>query len=59
MPNSCSGSFIASLLERRRRVDQALFALVMEAYLHAASTRKTVVFTTTSPGADQSSSAAS
>jgi len=28
------------LLERRRRVDQALFAGVMEAYLHQVSTRK-------------------
>jgi len=28
------------LLERRRRVDQALFAVVMEAYVHGVSTRK-------------------
>jgi putative transposase len=28
------------LLEPRRRVDQALFAVVMEAYLHGVSTRK-------------------
>jgi transposase-like protein len=28
------------LLERRRRVDQALFAVVVEAYLHGVSTRK-------------------
>jgi putative transposase len=28
------------LLERRRRVDQCLFAVVMEAYLHGTSTRK-------------------
>jgi putative transposase len=28
------------LLERRRRVDQALLAVVMEAYLHGVSTRK-------------------
>ncbi len=34
------GSFFPSLLERRRRVDQALFAVVMEAYLHGVSTRK-------------------
>jgi hypothetical protein len=27
-------------LKRRRRVDQALFAVVMEAYLHGVSTRK-------------------
>jgi putative transposase len=35
-----TGSFFPSLLERRRRVDQALFAVVMEAYLHGVSTRK-------------------
>src|SRR5215831_15431263 len=29
-----------SLLERRRRVDQSLFAVIMEAYLHGTSTRK-------------------
>ena len=28
------------LLERRRRVDQALFAVIMEAYLHGVSTPK-------------------
>jgi putative transposase len=30
----------SALLERRRRIDQALFAVVMEAYLHGVSTRK-------------------
>jgi putative transposase len=35
-----TGSFFPALLERRRRVDQALFAVVMEAYLHGVSTRK-------------------
>src|SRR3954449_4662027 len=30
-----AGSFFPSLLERRRRIDQALFAVVIEAYLHA------------------------
>lgn len=34
IPKLCTGSFFPSLLERRRRVDQALFAVVMEAYLH-------------------------
>ena len=34
------GSFFPSLLERRRRIDQALFALVMEAYVTGASVRK-------------------
>lgn len=33
-------AFYPSLLERRRRVDQALFAVVMEAYIHGVSTRK-------------------
>jgi transposase-like protein len=40
IPRLRSGSFFPSLLERRRRVDQALFAVVMEAYLHGVSTRK-------------------
>jgi hypothetical protein len=35
-----AGSFFPSLLERRRPIDQALFAVVMEAYLHGVSTRK-------------------
>ena len=40
IPKLRSGSFFPVLLERRRRVDQALFAVVMEAYLHGVSTRK-------------------
>ena len=40
IPKLRSGSFFPSLLERRRRVDQALFAVIMEAYLHGVSTRK-------------------
>ena len=40
IPKLRTGSFFPSLLERRRRVDQALFAVVMEAYLHEVSTRK-------------------
>jgi putative transposase len=40
IPKLRAGSFFLSLLERRRRVDQALFAVVMEAYLHGVSTRK-------------------
>ncbi|GII59554.1 hypothetical protein Pth03_79430 [Planotetraspora thailandica] len=39
IPKLRSGSFFPSLLERRRRIDQALFAVVMEAYLHGVSTR--------------------
>jgi putative transposase len=34
IPKLRAGSFFPSLLERRRRVDQALLAVVMEAYLH-------------------------
>ena len=40
IPKLRTGSFFPSLLERRRRVDQCLFAVVMEAYLHGTSTRK-------------------
>src|ERR687883_1388807 len=40
IPKLRTGSFFPSLLDRRRRVDQALFAVVMEAYLHGVSTRK-------------------
>jgi Transposase, Mutator family len=40
IPKLRAGSFFPSLLERRRRIDQALFAVVMEAYVHGVSTRK-------------------
>ncbi|KRE59406.1 hypothetical protein ASG92_22520 [Arthrobacter sp. Soil736] len=40
VPKLRRGSFFPSLLERPRRVDQALFAVVMEVYLHGVSTRK-------------------
>jgi transposase-like protein len=40
IPRLRTGSFFPSLLERRRRVDQSLFAVIMEAYLHGTSTRK-------------------
>ena len=40
IPKLRAGSFFPSLLERRRRIDQALFAVVMEAYMHGVSTRK-------------------
>ncbi|WP_406320661.1 transposase [Streptomyces sp. NBC_00519] len=39
IPKVPSGSFFPSLLERRRRIDQALFAVVMEAYVQGVSTR--------------------
>src|SRR6476646_1379651 len=40
IPKLRAGSFFPSLVERRRRVDQSLFAVIMEAYLHGTSTRK-------------------
>lgn len=40
IPKLRTGTFFPSLLERRRRIDQAMFAVVMEAYLHGVSTRK-------------------
>lgn len=40
IPKLRSGSFFPSLLERRRRIGQALFAVVMEAYVTGTSTRK-------------------
>lgn len=40
IPKLRSGSFLPSILEPRRRVDQALYAVVMEAYVAGVSTRK-------------------
>jgi putative transposase len=40
IPKLQVGSSFPSLLEGRRQVDQALFAVVMEAHLHGVSTRK-------------------
>jgi transposase-like protein len=40
IPKVRTGSFFPSVLERRRRIDRALFAVVMEAYVHGVSTRK-------------------
>ena len=40
IPKLRTGSFFPALLERRRRVDEALYAVVMEAYVHGVSTRK-------------------
>ncbi len=40
IPKLRKGSFFWSILERRRRIDRALFAVVMEAYVHGVSTRK-------------------
>lgn len=40
IPKLRTGNFFPSLLEHHRRVDQALFAVVMEAYTHGVSTCK-------------------
>src|SRR3954467_14589300 len=40
IPKLRQGSFFPSLLERRRRIDRALYAVVMEAWVHGVSTRK-------------------
>jgi putative transposase len=40
IPNLRSGSYLPSILEPRRRVDQALYGVVMEAYVGGISTRK-------------------
>jgi len=40
IPKLRAGTFFPALLERRRLVDCALFAVVMEAYLHGVATRK-------------------
>ena len=40
VPKFRQGSFYPSLLEPRRRIDRALWAVVMEAYVHGVSTRK-------------------
>ncbi len=38
IPKLRKGSFFPSILEPRRRIDQALYAVVMEAYVHGIST---------------------
>jgi len=40
IPKLRKGSFFPSILEPRRRIDRALFAVVMESYVHGVSTRK-------------------
>jgi len=40
IPKLRKGSFFPLILEPRRRIDQALYAVVMEAYVHGVSTRK-------------------
>ena len=40
IPKTRTGSFFPTLLHPRRRIDRALHAVVMEAYVHGVSTRK-------------------
>jgi putative transposase len=40
IPKLRSGGFLPTILEPRRRVDQALYAVIMEAYIGGVSTRK-------------------
>jgi putative transposase len=40
IPKLRAGSFFPSLLQPRRRIDVALHAVIMEAYVHGTSTRK-------------------
>jgi putative transposase len=40
IPKLRQGAFFPALLEPRRRIDRALWAVVMEAYVHGVSTRK-------------------
>jgi putative transposase len=39
IPKLRAGSFIPSILEPRRRIDQALYAVILEAYINGVSTR--------------------
>ncbi len=39
IPKLRQGSFFPVILERRRRIDQALYAVIMEAYVQGVSTR--------------------
>jgi len=40
IPKLRQGSFFPSLLDPRRRIDRALWAVIMESYVHGVSTRK-------------------
>jgi putative transposase len=40
IPKLREGSFFPALLEPRRRIDRALWAVIMEAFVHGVSTRK-------------------
>jgi len=63
IPKLRTGSYLPSILEPRRRVDQALYGVVMEAYVGGISTRKVDpwwrpwAFRATSPGPRSAASA--
>ena len=40
IPKLRHGSFFPALLEPRRRIDRALWAVIMEAFVHGVSPRK-------------------
>ena len=40
IPKLRKGTFFPSMLEPRRRIDQAFYAVVMEAYVNGTSTRE-------------------
>ena len=40
IPKRAPGRFFPSILLPRRRIDQALYAVIMEAYVHGVSTRR-------------------
>ncbi len=44
IPKLRKGSFFPSILERRRRIDRALYAVVIEAYVSGVSTRSVVTW---------------
>ena len=59
IPKLREGSFFPSLLERRRRIDRALLAVVMEAWVHGVSTRPTEPASLELPAASHTSGFAS
>ena len=50
IPKLRTGSFFPSILEPRRRIDQALYAVVMEAYVSGVSTRSVDALVTSMGG---------
>jgi hypothetical protein len=62
IPKLRHGSFFLSILERRRRIDRALFAVVMEAYVIVCAPARSTIWSTLSArrrGSPRAKSAAS